>query len=658
MWKFLSSLVFLTQVLVAGEASDPFRWLEEESQQQTQWLSEQSERTERYFAQHSTRATIKNRLSEIATFERTSLPERRGKTLYYLKQRTGENKALLIKQNSDQEEVLVDPNQSKEETSLIGFTVSSDGKYLAYGLSLAGSDQDVWHLYDLDKHQLLPDTLKEIQFSKVEWNASGDAVFYIRNCHELFRHQLGSSTEEDLLLFTASEGQLIFEPKYIVDGDYVLVMERPWVVNNNSFLRIDARGQPIKLITGSEAEVTYVGENKGKLFFITDENCCYGKLISLGPEGKQTVIDEKERLLQDAVLIDDYLVCAYYHQAIAELMVYDLQGNFIKEISLPGKGSVGLSSSSDASCLYYSYTDFATPDTLFAYNVKTDTQSLVFAPKLHFDSSQYVTTQMRYWSTDQVSIPLFLTHRKGMQITENTPVLLYGYGGFGVSVTPHFNSAFLAWMEAGGVLAVPSLRGGKEFGTQWYMMGKGHHKLNVFEDCLAAAEFLARSHIGSPKTFALMGTSNGGLLAGTCLTMRPDLFSAVIVNKGVLDMLRFHLFTMGKHWICDYGNPENPTDYAYLLSYSPYHQIKKETHYPAVLVNTADHDDRVVPLHSFKFAAALLEANVSKNPILLRLEKACGHSGRSSFSQEISFGTDCLSFLFNELRNYIAKSLP
>lgn len=646
---------FLLASTLFGQDNDPYRWLEEESIDQQKWVAAQAERTEGYFAQCSEREAFQTRLTAIADFEKIGPPEQSGDALYFAKHRKGDNKTVLVRSQNGKEVVLVDPNQFDKEVSLVGFTISPTGNHLAYGLSLAGSDQHVWSILDLKTGHTLPEVLDEIQFAKVSWDTLGTSVFYVRHSAQLYRHTLGTETAEDELLYESPEGHLLFDPEPVMEGRGLLLTERPWSEKNNRIVLLQLFGictppySSYELVPAGDVEVSYVGEGNDELFFITDENCCYGKLISINSHGKREVIPEQEALLLDAVVIGDQVICVYYKNAAANLKVYDLNGNFLKEIPVEGQGTVLLKHSKSSNKLFYSFMDYKTPSTIFSYDPKSGQNTLVFTPKLNFDPADFVTTQKWYASKDGTLIPFFITHRKELAIDEKTPVLLYGYGGFGIAVTPFFRSEFLAWLESGGVLVVPNLRGGKEFGNNWHDQGRIKNKQNVFDDCIAAADYLERNKVGSSKTRAIYGTSNGGLLAGACVTQRPDLFGAAIVNKGVLDMLRFHLHTVGKYWISEYGNPDDPEESAYLLSYSPYHRVEKGGHYPAILINTADHDDRVVPLHSFKFAAALQEAQSGSEPILLRLEEACGHGGSDSCKQEIAFGSDLLTFLFKQI---------
>ncbi|MCC5832773.1 MAG: S9 family peptidase [Chlamydiales bacterium] len=432
------------------------------------------------------------------------------------------NRAVLVRLTGTKSEVLVDPNRFDREVMLIGFSLSPNGRYLSYGLSIAGSDQLEWRILDLEKGSELQERLTDIQFSEVLWDESNDTVYYVKNCFEVYAHKIGTPLSEGQLLYRPEEDLFVYRPRIACNGRYILVEERRQVAKQVGIRLIDLRDRSaIELIEPGEFDITPTAS-----------------------------------------------------------------------------------------------------------------------------SCEIVTEQVWYTSKDGTRVPMFLTHRKEVPLDGNGPVLLYGYGGFGNPVTPFFRSYQLRWVEEGGIFAVPNIRGGKEFGTNWYDNGKLDRKQNVFDDFIAAAEWLRSK---KPGPIGIFGTSNGGLLIGAALTQRPALFDAAVVNKGVLDMLRFHLFTIGRFWICDYGNPEDPNDYAVLLSYSPYHNVKKGVKYPPTLVNTADHDDRVVPIHSFKFFAALKEANSSENPILLRIEESCGHGGSDSREQEVAFGRDLLGFFYAEL---------
>lgn len=650
MKKFLIPLLFFAATL-AAEVSDPYRWLEEDSKETETWVETQKEFTDTYFSKLSYRKAVANKIKHIAAFDRRTLPEKMGDVHYFLERGQMDNKYVLIQKKEGKERILIDPNGSAEEVFLCSLSISSDGKFLAYAFSIAGSDQSRWHLFDLEKNEHLPEIFTQTRFSPLTWD--GTSLLYIQDYKKLYRHILGDNIKEDSLLYTSLPGYRILQAEPLFEGRYILLTVRPPGKKQDRIVLVDLEDPDFALpeaISNGDFEVNFIGEVKDTLVCITDEGCCYGKLIAIDREGEvKTLIEEREAVLHDALIINDHIACTYYKNAIAELWIFDLEGNVVEQLPLSEKGTVHIKSSKNSPCLYYSIGNFISPKSIYEYNLETKEHSLFFAPKLNFDPSIYTTKQIFYTSKDGTRVPMFVTHKKDLLIDETTPVLLYGYGGFGLSQTPTFRSDFLTWVDAEGVLVVPCLRGGKEYGKAWYEQGRQHNKQNVFDDFISAAEFLIANRVGSRKTLAIFGSSNGGLLTGACMTQRPDLFKAVVVNKGVLDMLRFHLFTCGKFWVGDFGNPEDPLDYAYLLTYSPYHNLRKGTHYPSTLVNTADHDDRVVPLHSYKFAAALQEANGSEHPILLRLETSFGHVGSASQEQEIAFGTDMLCFLTHEL---------
>ena len=385
-------LFLLVPGLLFGEAADVYQWLENETPQQQAWVEAQKKRSELYFSNIPSRDVIEERMTEVADFEKVGLPERRGQILYYFKHRLGDDKTILARQVNGKEEILVDPNLSCEVVNLIGFSVSPDGQTLAYGLSLAGSDEHVWRFIDLKTKSSLTDRLEQIQFSEVSWDESEQAVYYIRNCTQLFLHRVGTDPAQDILLYETLEGVQIFDPESVLEGEYILLMEREWVVNNNRYILVDLQNPPrmVELIPPStDVEVTFVGEARGKLFFMTDEGCHYGKLISADLHCRKTVIPEQDDVLQEVEVVGDYLICAYYKNATAELKVFNLEGQWVDDIALPGKGSVSITSSTHSPFLYYSYTDFKTPSYLYAYHPEVRRSIPFFTPKLHFDPSLF-----------------------------------------------------------------------------------------------------------------------------------------------------------------------------------------------------------------------------------------------------------------------------
>ncbi len=644
MRKLFLNLCLIALTLTAH--ADPYRWLEEDSAATQQWIEEQNALSESYFSSLNAQA-LEQELCALSGIERWWIPQKQGKTLYFLKRDAGANKATLVRRQGNKTDTLIDPNLFDREVMLVSFSISPNGRHLAYGLSIAGSDQLEWHVLDLETGDDLPEVLTEIQFSKICWDQDNETIYYVRNCQAVLAHKLGTPISEDTLLYQPDEDLILYHPQMVCNGRYILIEERPQVVKRVGIRLIDLLDHSsYQLMAPGDFDVTPVGSIGDEILLITDEKCCMGKLIAINAQKeKRTLIEETSDLLDEAEVVGDKIACSYCADACAQLKIFDRNGRYLYTLPLPNRGSIELDSSDQT--LFYSYTDFFTPVQIYSHDVQSTQTEPLYTP--HVATSEIVTQQIWYTSKDGTRVPMFLSHKKDLVIDKKTPVLLYGYGGFGIPVTPFFRSYQLKWIESGGVLAVPNIRGGKEFGSKWYDEGRGHNKQNVFDDFIAAAEWLLNNHVGSPKRLGIFGTSNGGLLMGAALTQRPELFGAAVVNKGVLDMLRFHLYTIGRFWICDYGNPDDPADHDYLMRYSPYHNIISGAHYPSTLVNTADHDDRVVPMHSYKFYAALKEANGSSRPILLRLERSCGHGGSDSRDQETTFGRDLLSFFYTEL---------
>ncbi len=638
--------LFLNLLLLVASTTafaDPYRWLEEDSAATQAWVGEKRGLSEAYFSQLDSKE-IEEELRMITNIDRWGLPKEHEGILYFCKRNGDENKAVLVRKSGETTEVLVDPNRLAREVTLIGFSISPNGRYISYGFSIAGSDQLEWNFLDLQTGCKLLDQLTEIQFSDILWDESCETVYYVKNCAQVMAHKMGTPNSTDTLLYQPNEDIVVYRPQLISNGRYLLVEERRQVAMQVGIRLIDLTNlQSVELIAPGEFDIFPIGSLEDEIILITDENCCMGKLIALDTQKNQrTLIEETGDLLQEVEIVGDKLVCSYLSNACAALKIFDLSGQYLYSLRLPNKGTVAIDSSGET--LFYSYTDFYTPTQIYRHDVNTRKTEPLHTPFLN--TPEIVTEQVWYTSKDGTRIPMFLTHRKDLPLDENTPVMLFGYGGFGYAITPFFHSYQLRWIQGGGVFAVPNIRGGKEYGIAWYDDGKLHNKQNVFDDFIAAAEWLREKKMGP---IGIFGTSNGGLLTGAVLTQRPELFDAAVVNKGVLDMLRFHLFSIGRFWICDYGNPEIPEDHDYLLSYSPYHNVRKGVDYPPTLINTADHDDRVVPMHSFKFFAALEEANGGISPILLRLEESCGHGGSDSREQEVTFGRDLLSFFYSEL---------
>ncbi len=642
----MKKIILILLLLLSSAAADPYRWLEDNQSLKTRrWVDEQREKSERYFSELALRESLEQELRSLVDTETRQLPCEYGNIRYYLRRKPGENKAVLVASEEGEERVLVNPNLWKSKDNLVDITVSPSGEYLAYGLSLHGSDQLEWRILDLASGEELPERLHHIQYSRVCWSADSASLFYIKNCSDVYHHRLGDLLTADQLLYRTVEEVIVYRPHIACEGRYLILEKRCKDDKKTGVLLIDLENKhTLELLAPGKNELVPIGSTREGVFFISDEQCPMGRLIQINPDyphERIVIIAEGNAILDDAVLVGDKIACLYYVNASAELKIYDLKGNFLYTLPLPNRGSVTLRGSDTT--LYYTYSDFSTPSQIFAHNCERGETISLFSPRC--DHTAMTTSQIWYTSKDGTEIPMFITHRADLEITTQTPVLLFGYGGFGMLMTPHFRPHHLLWLEHGGVLAMPSLRGGKEFGTEWHEQGKLHKKQNVFDDFICAAHWLIDQKIGSSDTLGIYGSSNGGLLIGACLTQAPELFAAAVINKGVLDMLRFHLYTVGKYWMCDYGNPDNPDDFDYLLSYSPYHNVVGGIDYPPTLICTADHDDRVVPMHSFKLYARLKEAHGSQSPILLRMEESSGHEGQNSQKQEIRFGADLLTFL-------------
>jgi len=576
---------------------------------------------------------------------------------------------------NDTPKVLLDPNTLSEDgtVALSGIAVSDNSSLLAYGLSTSGSDWQEWKVRDIETGEDLPDQVRWVKFSGASWTPDNQGFFYSRYdepnektqledvnyFQKLYYHRLGTPQSEDVLIYERPDHKdWGFSGGVSEDGRYLIISVWLGTDSRNLVFYKDLT-QPdapvVELIREFEAEYSFI-ENEGTLFwFRTDLDAPRGKLIAIDiakPEREnwQEIIPEAEETLQSVGILNNQFVASYLKDAYDQIKIFDLNGQFVKEVELPGIGSVGgFGGDRNDTETFYSFTSFTTPATIYRYNMVTGESTVFRQPEVAFKPEDYETKQVFYTSKDGTRIPMFITHKKGIQLNGNNPTILYGYGGFNVSLTPSFSISNLVWMEMGGVYAMPNLRGGGEYGEDWHQAGMKLKKQNVFDDFIAAAEWLIDNRYTTPKKLAISGGSNGGLLVGACMTQRPELFGAALPAVGVMDMLRFHQFTIGWAWTSEYGSPENPEEFKALYAYSPLHNLKPGVAYPATLITTADHDDRVVPAHSFKFAAALQAAHQGTAPVLIRIETKAGHGAGKPTAKIIEEISDRWAFLVKVL---------
>lgn len=670
------------------KVADPYRWLENpDSPESREWIEAENKLTFGYLDKIPQRDEIKNRLTELWNYERFGIPFKEGGR-YFLTRNNGlQNQSVLYTLASIDAEpkLLLDPNKlSKDGTvALKGYAISEDGEYMAYGLSSAGSDWEEWRVRKVASAQDTDDVLKWVKFSGASWTRDGRGFFYSRydepkeseklqsvNYYQkLYYHRLGTPQSQDVLVYHRDDQkEWGFDGEVTDDGKYLIISVRQGTdVKNRVFYKelsphptndeLSYKGGTpvIELLNDFDASYNFVGNDGSLFWFISDLDAPKGKLIAIDTKDPKRdswkiVVPESKDTLQTVRVINRQLIAVYMQDAKSAVQIFSTDGKAIRSLELPGIGTAaGFSGKPEYKETFYAFTSYTSPATIYRYDMETGKSTVFRKPNLNFDTSKYVTKQVFYKSKDGTTVPMFVVHRKGMELNGNNPTLLYGYGGFNISLTPSFSSSILVWLEMGGVYAQPNLRGGGEYGEEWHQAGTRSHKQNVFDDFIAAAEWLISQKVTGPEKLAISGGSNGGLLVGACLTQRPDLFGAALPAVGVMDMLRFQKFTIGWAWTSDYGSSDNAEDFKALYKYSPLHNIKDGTHYPPTMITTADHDDRVVPAHSFKFAARLQEAQGGPAPILIRIETKAGHGAGKPTSKIIEEAADRYAFLAKNL---------
>ncbi len=661
--------------------ADPYRWLEDVDAPETRaWIASQNNVTEAYLANLPAREPIRRRLTELWNYPRAQAPVKRGGRYFQLCNSGLQSQDVLTVSETLTHEgrVLLDPNTlTPDGTTAIGsWSVSDDGHYLAYSTSGAGSDWVTWRVRVVATGQDLPEVLEWSKFSEAAWLPNGAGFYYCRyaaptgqvyteinDSQQLYFHRLGEAQTHDTLVYARPDHKdWLFGAVVSDDGRYLVLHVYQGTSQTNYLFYEDLAlgGGMVELVTEPEARFTFVGNDGPRFYLHTNHDATRGKIIALdltrpGREHWETRVLEGSDNLEYVLMAHDQFVALYVHAAYHQIRLFARDGQPAGEVPLPGIGSVnarqGVSLSGQRADheLFYSFSSFTHPPTVFHYDLARAENQVLFAPPIKFDFAPYETRQVFAASHDGTQVPMFLAHRRDLASGGNHPTLLYGYGGFNIALTPEFAIARLAWLELGGVLAVANLRGGSEYGEDWHRAGTLANKQNVFDDFIACAEHLIASGLTSTPKLAIQGGSNGGLLVGACLTQRPDLFGAALPAVGVMDMLRFHKFTIGWAWVSDYGSPDDPEQFKALRAYSPLHNLRLGTAYPATLVTTADHDDRVVPGHSFKFAAALQAAQGGDQPILIRIQADAGHGLGKPTTVEIAEQADIYAFLVNAL---------
>lgn len=660
------------------KVADPYRWLEEIDSDETKaWVEAENRVADAYLEEIPERSEIKDRITRLWDYEKYGIPDEEGGRYFYSYNTGLQNQSVLYTSKSLGEDAkpLLDPNKlSKDGTvALSGLSVTKDGSKMAYALADAGSDWQTWRVRDVETGDDSADEVLWSKFSGAEWTPDGSGFFYGRfpepkegadlkaaNYYQkMYFHKAGTPQADDRLVWKDDEHKdWRADPTVTDDGKYlVLTLGR----GTDDKYRILYRPldepdtEPEHLVGEFDHDYTFI-DNDGPVFwFKTDKDAPRGKVVAIdtrepGEEHWKTLIPEAEETLQTVSRVGGKLIANYLKDAHSQVKVFDLSGRFEREIELPGLGTAaGFDGDRDDKETFYAFTAYTRPTTIYRYDLASGESSIFKQPKVDFNPDDYTTSQVFFHSKDGTRVPMFLSHKKGLEINEDTPCLLYGYGGFNIPLTPSFSPVNLVWMEMGGLYAVPNLRGGGEYGEEWHQAGTKLNKQNVFDDFIAAAEWLIENGKTSTPKLAIEGRSNGGLLVGACLTQRPELYGATLPGVGVMDMLRFHKFTIGWAWTDDYGSSDDPEQFRALYAYSPLHNIKPGTCYPPTLVTTADHDDRVFPAHSFKFAAALQAAQSCPNPVLIHIETRAGHGAGKPTAKIIEEAADKLGFLAREL---------
>ena len=655
------------------EVSDPYRWLEDDMSDETEeWVKSQNTVTSSFLRKIGFRKKLERRIKKLNDYEKIGAPFKEGDYEYFYKNSGLQNHSVVYRTrigSSDDPEVFIDPNTFSGDgtVALRGLSFTKDGSLLAYMITEGGSDWRKIIVMDTETKEVIGDTLKDVKFSGLSWKKN-DGFFYSSydnpneknkselsaktQYHKLYYHKLNSSQSEDRLVYGGKK-----EPNRYVSGSvtedqrYLVIYAGQNTSGRQLYIKdLDLPNSKLVKIQGDYFATASVISNKKRTFYLyTNIDAPNGRIVSVNlsrPNTWKDVVSETENVMF-ASSGGGYLFVRYLVDAKSQIMQYDLNGEIVREIDLPGIGSAyGFSAKEDEKDLYYSFSSYTYPSTIFNYDINSGESNLYRQPKIDFEPSDYVTEQVFFKSKDQTTVPMFITYKKDVKRNGANPTILYGYGGFNISLTPGFNPTNIAWLENGGIYAVANIRGGGEYGKKWHKAGTQMKKQNVFDDFIAAAEYLISEDYTSSEYLAIRGGSNGGLLVGAVMIQRPELFKVAVPAVGVLDMLRYHQFTAGAGWSDDYGTADDsPEMFKYLLKYSPVHALKPGTEYPATLVTTADHDDRVVPAHSFKFAARLQEFHAGESPVLIRIQTRGGH-GSVSMDQRMELYADVFSFIW------------
>ncbi|MEM6290312.1 MAG: prolyl oligopeptidase family serine peptidase [Myxococcota bacterium] len=671
--------------------ADPYRWLENIDSDQTQaWVKAQNEVTFGYLEDIDARDALRKRLTTLWDYERWGVPRRKG-DVYFVSRNDGlQNQSVLytMKSPTDAPKVLLDPNTLSDDgtVALSGTWPSKDGKYLAYGVSEAGSDWQTWRVRDVATGKDTGDELRSIKFAYASWTPDGKGFYYARYPEakqgdeleqlnydqKLYYHTLGEPQSKDVLVYERPDHkEWGFDGAVSHDGRFLIITVRLGTDPKKSIIVRDLQPPKkkkrakapafVELLPDFKAAYSFIGNEGTTLLFRTNDDAPRGRIIAIdinkpGREHWQERVAQADATLRGASIIGGRLVLSYLDQARSKVSIHALSGKHERDVALPGLGTAsGVLGDEERTEAYFSFTSFATPGTVYGLDVASGDVTTFKAPKVAFNPEDFVVSQVFYPSADGTKVPMFIAHKKGIKPTGDNPTYLYGYGGFNIPLTPSFSVPNLVWMEMGGVFAMPNLRGGGEFGEAWHQAGTKLEKQNVFDDFIAAAQYLIAQGWTTSEHLSIGGRSNGGLLVGATMTQRPELFAAALPGVGVMDMLRFNKFTIGWAWESDYGSPQDPKQFEALYAYSPYHNLEEGVQYPATMVYTADHDDRVLPAHSYKFAAALQHAHAGDNPVLIRIDVRAGHGAGKPTAKRIEEWADLWGFLVHTLKMDVSE---
>ncbi len=644
-------------VLHGTEVADPYRWMEKDSAELSAWVNAENAVAEPFLSAIPAREAIKRRLTELWNYEqygyswlddKSRMPVKKGGRYFYVEKSGSQNHGILYWAPAldAAPKVLVDANALSADAtaSIADYSISLDGRFVAYAVSDGGTDWDTWHVREVESGRDLPDLIADTKFTGVSWVPDATAFYYSRYPKgadgkvddqqqvSVYRHRLGTAQPEDERVYTATDNPR-HNPYGVVteDGRWLVLVVTHGFESNAIHLRDLAKpeAEVVRLFDKWDGIYDFLGVMEGRLYFRTTQGAPRGRVIAVEPATRAVaeVVPEAQQTLHQASLAGGQVIASYLDDARTRVAIYGRDGKHLRDLKLPGLGTaIGFPDAPAENETFFAYTDFLTPLALYRYDIAKDEVSPFRKPTVAFDPAPFVTEQVFFESRDGTRVPMFITRRKDAKLDGSNPTLLYGYGGFDVSLTPTYSAAFAAWLEQGGIYAVANLRGGGEFGADWHDAGTRTKKQNVFDDFIAAAEWLIAKRYTSPAKLAIHGRSNGGLLVGAVMAQRPELFGAALPGVGVLDMLRYHTASANAYaWSSDYGTAEDPEQFRALLAYSPVHTLKSGVCYPPTLVTTADHDDRVVPWHSFKFAAALQHAQACASPVLIRIETRAGH---------------------------------